>query len=366
MEALAKGLANESLGDFYYLCRSLCVKDEAAYDLYDQCFAEWFRDKAPPAEITQELLEWLKSPVFPRELTESERERLRVLSMAELQRRLQELLASQDKRHDGGSRYIGTGGTSPFGHGGQNPAGIRIGGEGGGRSAVKVAMERRFENLRHDRVLDVRQISLALRQLRRFLREGRESLDLPETIDATGRNAGEIELVFRPERKNTIKLLLLIDVGGSMTPHADLCERLFSAAHSANHFKAFRHYYFHNCPYDRLYSDITRREGELTGRVLKNLDRTWHCVIVGDAAMAPYELTAEDGMWEYFSRHADTGIVWLRRIADRFPRTVWLNPEPERFWGIPSTVLIRRVFSMFPLTLDGLDLALRRLRVARV
>lgn len=368
MEALSAGLPNESLTGFYHLCRAVCVKDEAQFDLYDQCFAEWFRDETIPMQLQDDVWKWLKNPKLPRELTDAERQRLESLSPEDLRKRLSELLKEQRERHDGGNRYIGTGGTSPFGHSGQNPAGIRIGGDdaSGGRSAVKVAMDRRFENLRHDRVLDVRQMSMALRQLRRFLREGQEALDLDETIDATARNFGEIELVLRPERKNTVKLLLLIDVGGSMSPHADLCERLFSAVHAASHLKAFRHYYFHNCPYDRLYTDIVRREGEPTGHVLKNLDRTWYCILVGDAAMAPYELMSDDGIWDYFQRSGDTGFTWLRRIADRFPRVVWLNPEPERFWGIPSTVLIRRLFDMHPLTLDGLDRAMGRLRQARV
>lgn len=369
MEALAGGLANESLTGFYHLARAVCVKDESELDLYDRCFAEWFEGAAVPVEIRAEVLEWLKNPRLPRDLTDEERARLRALDLAELRRRFAERLAEQGERHDRGDRWVGTAGTSPFGRDGENPGGIRVGeqeGDGGGRSAVKTALERRFENLRHDRVLDVRQIGVALRQLRRLAREGPVELDLPETIDATARNYGDIDLVFRPERKNAVKLLLLIDVGGSMTPHADLTERLFSAAHAANHFKAFEWFYFHNCPYDMLYKDIVRREGQPTGRVLQNHDRTWYCVIVGDAAMAPYELTSEDGIWDYFQRSTDTGLVWLRRFADRFPRAVWLNPEPERYWGIPSTVLIRRVFDMHPFTIDGLDRAIARLRQARV
>lgn len=368
-EALGHGLANESLTGFYHLCRAVCVKHEAQFDLYDQCFAEYFRGAAANIAIREVVLEWLENPVAMRELTDEERARLAALTLSALRRSFEDRLREQTERHDGGKRWVGTGGTSPFGQGGTNPAGIRVGDAagGGGRSAVQVAADRQFENLRSDRVLDTRQIGVALRRLRRLARDGApEELDLDATVDATARNAGEIEVVFHPSRKNTVKLLLLMDVGGSMTPHAQLCERLFSAAHAATHFKAFRSYYFHNCPYDRLYTDIARREGAPTGTVLRDLDHTWYCVVVGDAAMAPYELTLEDGVLDYFSRNTTTGLTWLKRIAERFPRSVWLNPEPQRYWGLPSTAIIRQVFDMFPLTIDGLDLSIERLRRARV
>ena len=228
---------------------------------------------------------------------------------------------------------------------------------------MQVATARRFRNLRSDLTLDVRQIGVALKQLRRLARAGRpDQLDLEETIDTTARNAGDIELVFRAHRKNTVKLLLLMDVGGSMTPYARLCERLFSAAHAATHFKAFKSYYFHNCPYDTLYTDMSRYEGLPTTEVLRDLDRQWFCVIVGDAAMSPYELTAPGGAVDYFQNNKDPGIAWLHRIRKRFPRSIWLNPEPERYWYITSTALIRNVFDMFPLTLEGLEHGIGHLR----
>jgi hypothetical protein len=204
---------------------------------------------------------------------------------------------------------------------------------------------------------------VALRQLRRLSRDGRlDELDIDATIDSTARNAGDIDLIFRPERKNAVKLLLLMDVGGSMTPYTRLSERLFSAAHAATHFKAFKHYYFHNCPYERLYTDITRHEGEATLEVLRDLDRTWFVVIVGDAAMHPYELMAPGGSVDYFHNNEEAGIVWLGRIAERFPRAVWLNPDPPPYWEVMSNKRIRGLFDMFPLTVEGLEDAVTHLR----
>src|SRR5690606_25180587 len=244
---------------------------------------------------------------------------------------------------------------------------LRVGGSGGGRSAMQVAESRRFRNLRSDRTLDVRQIGMALRQLRQLARDGRpDHLDLDETIDTTAQNAGDIERVFRPERKNTVKLLLLMDVGGSMTPYTRLCERLFSAAHKATHFKQFKYYYFHNCVYGNLYSNMQRGDAVPTGKVLQDLDRTWFCVVVGDAAMHPYELRMTGGSVNWFEDNADPGLTWLQRIANRFPRCVWLNPEPRRFWGLESTAIIRSVFDMHELTLDGLHEAVNALRTTRI
>lgn len=372
IEALSKGLGGASLMGFYHLARAICVKREGELDTYDQAFAEFFRDAAVPEDALkaalEEALRWLEEPIGPRpELTPEQLAALGVRDLDELRRLFEERLAEQTERHDGGNRWIGTGGTSPFGHGGTNPAGVRVGGPGGGRSAMQVAGARRYQNLRSDRVLDVRQIGQALRQLRRLGREGRrEELDVDATIDTTARNAGDIDLVFRPERRNTVKLLLLMDVGGSMTPHTRVCERLFSAAHKATHFKAFRPYYFHNCVYEKLYDDMLRGTGESTTKLLQDLERDWFCILVGDAAMHPYELKAAGGAISYGAHNATPGIVWLQRIAERFPRTVWLNPEPQRYWNIESTRLVQQVFEMFPLTLEGLQEAIEHLRRVRL
>ena len=367
MEGLDKGLAHGSLIGFYHLCRAICVKSEGHFDAYDQCFAEHFGGgEADPAAL-ERVLEWLQSPIAPRSLTPEQVAALEALDLEELRRRFEERLQEQTERHDGGRHWIGTGGTSPFGHGGTNPGGVRVGGAGGGRSAVQVASDRRFKNLRHDVVLDVRQIGMALRRLRKLGRHGRpDELDLEGTIDETARNAGDIELVFRPERKNSVKLLLLMDVGGSMTPYAQLCERLFSAAHAATHFKAFKHYFFHNCVYETLFSDMYRRDGEPTSKVLAELDRTWFCIVVGDAAMAPYELMSPGGSVDYFHQNAEAGVVWLNRIHERMPRSLWLNPEPRTYWDLPTTRMIQQIFSMFPLTLDGLEEGLESVLRVRI
>lgn len=368
MEALGRGLASASLTQFYHLCRSLCVKNEAQYDLYDQCFASFFQGTEAPESLLSEVLSWLEDPWGKRELTEEERDALQALDLEALRRLFEERLKEQKERHDGGDRWIGTGGKSPFGHSGTHPSGVRVGGEGGGRSAIQIATERRFRNLRHDLILDTRQIAQALRQLRLFRRESlSEEIDLDGTIDKTARNAGDIDLVWQPERRNQVKLLLLMDVDGSMTPYTRLCERLFSAAYAARDFKAFKHYFFHNCPYETLFSDIARRKGEPTTHVLRQLDESWYCIVIGDAAMSPYELTTAGGAIEYGHHNPDPGIVWLQRIAARFPRCVWLNPEPKDYWETTmSNRMIRQIFTMYPLTLDGLEQGLSRLRSTRM
>ena len=359
VRALVEGHARANLEVFYHLARALLVKRESQYDLYDQAFVEHFRGVEGHFDITDELLEWLKNPVLPRQLSEEELAALKALDLDELRKTFEERLAEQKERHDGGSRWIGTGGTSPFGYGGTNPAGVRIGGPGGGRSAVQIAEERRFRNLRSDRVLDTRQIGVALRRLRRLGKnEGPEVLDIEATIDQSARNGGEIDLVFGPERKNRIKLLLLIDVGGSMDPHADLSERLFSAAHAANHFQHFEVRFFHNCPYERLFTDIYHGKAEPTAEVLQRLDHRWSTLIVGDAWMSPYELTHAGGAIDFFHHNRTTGLEWLERLRDRCPDSVWLNPEPPRIWNAPSIQLIRRIFPMVELTVDGLTEAI--------
>ncbi len=366
MRALAIGYSRADLHVFYNLARCLMVKREADFDNYDRAFASFFMGVENHFDMSDELLEWLSNPKLPRELTDEERAKLQALDLDELRERFKELLDEQKERHDGGNRWIGTGGMSPFGHGGEHPTGVRIGGAGGGRSAVQVASDRRFRNLRSDRILDTRQIGLALRRLRKLDKdEGPEELDIDETIDSSARNAGEIDLVFRPPKRNRIKLLLLIDVGGSMDPHTLLCERLFSAAHKANHFKKFEFKFFHNCVYENLYTDISRWKGEPTSRVLKRLDHTWSVCLVGDAWMSPYELTHTGGAIDYYHSNQVTGLDWLRKFRDRCPNSIWLNPEPRRIWNAPTIHLIRQVYPMFELTIDGLTEGIDVLRGIR-
>lgn len=369
VQALHLGLAEDSLNHFYGVARSILVKKPEQYDIYDLAFAEYFKDAtvdwaALSPNIHQELLDWLNDPKAARHLSDEEKALLEVLDLEELKRRFEERLNEQTERHDGGNKWIGTGGTSPFGHSGTNPAGIRVGGKGGNRSAVQVASDRRFKNLRNDLILDVRQFGAALKRLRVLTRDGREEeLDLDETIDQTAKNFGDIELVFKQPRKNEVKLLLLMDVGGSMTPYSQLTSLLFSAAHQASHFKHFESYYFHNCPYQTLFKDISRRDGVKTEEVLKKVDNTWRCIIVGDAAMAPYELMDSGGSIEMYYTNKDSGLVWLKRIAEKIPRTIWLNPDNPRYWASYYTVrVIANIFPMFPLTLEGLDDAIIELR----
>lgn len=354
MRALATGQVRADLASFYHLARALLVKRETEYDLYDQVFAVHFRGLEAHFEIDDELLAWLENPVGLPDLDPEQLAALEGLDLEELREKFRERLEEQDERHDGGNRWIGTGGTSPFGHGGVHPTGIRIGGAGGGRSAVQVASDRLFRNLRTDRVLDTRQIGVALTQLRRLGRdEGPEELDVDRTVERSAKE-GEIELIFGPPRRNQVKLLLLLDVGGSMDPHAELCERLFSAAHAASHFRHFESRFFHNCVYERLFTDIFHRHGEPTSEVLKRIDDTWSVLFVGDAWMSPFELTHAGGSVDWFHHNRDPGLAWLRRFRERCPRSAWLNPVPPRIWAAPSIRLIRDVFPMFELTLDGL------------
>ncbi|MEL6547479.1 MAG: VWA domain-containing protein, partial [Myxococcota bacterium] len=336
------------------------------FDRYDQAFASFFHGVSDEFDLTEELLDWLSDPVLPRELTDAEREMLEAWDLDRLREELEERLRQQTERHDGGNRWVGTGGTSPFGHGGTNPGGIRVGGPGGGRSAVQVAELRRFRNLRSDRVLDTRSIGMALRRLKRLARDsGPEELDLDATIDKTAREGGEIDLVFSPPRANRIKLLLLMDVGGSMDPHTELCERLFSAAHAASHFNAFKTLFFHNCPYDRLYDDMMQWSGPKTEEVFREVDHTWSLIFVGDAWMAPYELTHAGGAIYYGHQNRRTGLQWLSEFRQRVPNSIWLNPEPTRLWHADTIALVHSVFPMFELTLDGLSAAVDVLRGAK-
>jgi uncharacterized protein len=366
MRALSEGFSRSNLTVFYHLSRALLVKKEADFDTFDRAFATYFRDVSEVFEVTEEVLAWLENPQMPRDLTDEERKSLKELGFEDLLATFKKRLEEQDGRHDKGNRWVGTAGTSPFGNGGKHPEGIRVGGAGGNRTAVQIAESRRFRNLRNDRILDTRQIGVALRRLRKLEKdEGPEELDLDKTIDHAARNAGEIDLIFAPPKKNRIKMLLLIDVGGSMDPHTQLCERLFSAAHRASHFKKFESRFFHNCIYEKVYTDISRWKGEPTKDMIKRIDDTWTVVLVGDAWMSPYELTYSGGALDYYHENPDTGLEWLKRLRRRCPKSVWLNPEPKRIWNAPTIRLIRQVFPMFPLTVDGLSDAVDVLRGAK-
>lgn len=365
MEALSQGYIS-NLDEFYFLARAILVKSEAYYDHYDVAFQEYFTGIEGPPEIADQILEWLNDPTnrlafLERELAASDQ-----MDLAKLLEELEKRLKEQTGQHDGGDYWIGRGGTSPFGHSGSNPAGIRIGGESRGGHAVKVAQERRFRNYRNDLTLDVRQVKMALKRLRQLSRIGPEDeLDLEESIDATAENAGELELIWQRSRKNAAKLLLLMDVGGSMEPFAVLCSRLFSAAHSSSHFKDFQYYYFHNCVYDNLYRDIERQEAISTDHLLSTLESDYKLLMVGDARMATYELTERNGSINFWERNEQPGIVWLKRISDHFLHGVWLNPVASRFWIHPTVQMVAKLFPMYELTLDGLGEAVKKLIVKR-
>jgi uncharacterized protein len=362
MEGMALGLHESSLDGFYQLCRTLCVKDIALYDAYDEAFLAYFKDVHVDAlRLTEQLAAWLANPHALDNLTEEQRKALQALDIEKLRQLFEQRLKEQKGRHDGGNRWIGTGGTSPFGTGGKNPNAMRAGG-GGGRSAMQVADERRFREYRRDVVLDVRQIDVALRGLRRLGREGAEDeLDLDETIDQTCKNAGEIEVVFRPPRRNRVKVVLMMDVGGSMDPHSELMSRMFTAASRSGRFAKFRSYYSHNCVYNSVYEDAAFRKPVQVADLLATSDRDEKLVIVGDALMHPAELLDPGGASFLYSQNRASGHEWLRRLAAHFRSAAWLNPEPERFWSGTTIEVIASVFAMWPLTLDGLGHAVRYL-----
>lgn len=366
MEAMKAGLAGIDIDQFYHLARGCLVKDERNFDKFDRVFGAYFQGMedlfaAIEGEIPEDWLKALKERV----LSEEEKAAIEALGgWDKLMETLKKRLEEQKSRHEGGSKWIGTGGTSPFGAYGYNPEGVRIGQtESRHRRAVKVWDRREFRNY-DDRVeLGTRTIKIALRRLRRWAREGAETeLDLAGTIAATARNAGSLDLKLVPERHNKVKVLLVLDVGGSMDDHIRVVDELFSAARAE--FKHLEHYYFHNCPYDRLWRDNGRRgESVDSWNVLRLYPADYKLIFVGDAAMSPYEIAQPGGSVEYWNKEA--GSVWIQRFADRFPNAVWLNPTPEPHWRYSSsTEMIDRLMGgrMFPLTLAGLDAAMKILR----
>ncbi|HXY76867.1 MAG TPA: VWA domain-containing protein [Steroidobacteraceae bacterium] len=367
LEALAARVAALSADDFYYLARAALVKDERHYDRFDRVFAETFQGAERLfAQLVKEIpAEWLES-MARRMLSPEERERIQALGgWQRLLETLAERLREQQERHSGGSKWIGTGGTSPFGADGFNPEGVRFGAQGGGaRRAVKIWERREYRNFDDTVELGTRNLKLALRKLRKFAREGAaEELDLDGTIDATARNGGLLDLKLVPERHNAVKVLLFLDVGGSMDPHVRVCEELFSAARGE--FKHLVHFYFHNFIYENLWQDNSRRLATLlpTERLLRTYPRDYRVILVGDATMSPYEIVQPGGSIEHWNGEA--GAVWMQRLTSAFPRLVWLNPEPlERWRYTPSVRITRELIGgrMFPLTIAGLDSAISELR----
>jgi len=366
LEALKEGVVSGDIDDFYFLARTCLVKDEALYDRFNLAFGSYFKGVEGIFDVRAEIPEeWIRKMI---EGTLSDEEKALVKALGgwdKLMETLKKRLEEQRARHQGGSKWIGTAGTSPFGAYGYNPEGIRIGQDGGrSRSAIKVWDERTFRNLDDSVELNTRNIKIALRRLRRFAREGiPEELDLPGTIDGTAKNAGWLDLHLVPERRNRIKVLLFLDVGGSMDPHITVCEELFSAAKSE--FRHLEYFYFHNCVYDHVWRDNRRRRNEriATFDILHKYGPDWRLIFVGDAAMSPYELVQPGGSVEYLND--EPGLTWLRRLVDAYRRAIWLNPEPERSWGYTrSTQMVLEVIGprMHPLTLEGLQRGIAALR----
>jgi uncharacterized protein with von Willebrand factor type A (vWA) domain len=367
LEGLKKDVTAHSAEQFYYFARTCLVKDESHYDRFDRVFAATFEGAEQLFErIVAELpADWLKA-LAERTLTEEEKKKVESLGGWEkLMQTLRERLKDQKERHEGGNKWIGTAGTSPFGAQGYNPEGVRIGqSRSRNRSAVKVWDAREYRNLDDSVELGTRNLKMALRRLRKFAREGAaDQLDLEGTISATARNAGLLDLKLVPERRNTVKVLLFLDVGGSMDVHVQTCDELFSAARGE--FRHLEHFYFHNFPYERLWKDNRRRYSQATPTpaVLRTYSRDYRAIFVGDATMSPYEITLEGGSVEHWNE--ESGAAWMRRIVAAFPRLVWLNPESRDRWDYtPSVRLTRELIGdrMFPLTLAGLDAAIRELR----
>jgi uncharacterized protein with von Willebrand factor type A (vWA) domain len=364
--ALDMGLHDSSLDGFYHLARAICVHRESDLDKFDEAFLAHFKGiTIESMELASELEEWLKDPANRKELSADELAALESIDMESLKKLFEQRMKEQKERHQGGNRWIGSGGTSPFGQQGENPSGLRVGEMAGGRSAMGIADARKYRPYRSDIVLDIRQIEVALRKLRAFQREGLEDeLDIDGTIDATAKNAGELEIVLRPPRKSNVRVLLLMDVGGSMDPHAQIVSRLFSAAKRASNIRQLKTYYFHNCVYGRVYETERFSEPQSLDDLLHELGPEWKLVMVGDAAMHPAELLGA-GDYEYYAtgHHgpAQTGMKWLTRLADHFRRFAWLNPDPPNYWRGGTAEQISKVFPMFQLTLDGLSDAITHL-----
>jgi len=365
IEALEKDAIPPNVEDFYYLSRAALVKDERHLDKFDRVFGHVFKGLENTAEAVNAEIpaEWLRA-LTEKYLTDEEKAQIEALGgwdklMETLKRRLEE----QKGRHEGGAKWIGTGGTSPYGNSGYNPEGVRIGGEGGQRRAVKVWDKREYKNLDDSVELGVRNIKIALRRLRKFARTGApEELDLDATIDKSAKE-GYLDIVLRPERRNAVKVLLFLDIGGSMDSHVKLCEELFSAARAE--FKHMDFFYFHNCLYESVWKDNRRRHDEKTATwdVLHKFPHDYRIVFVGDATMSPYEITYPGGSVEHWNE--EPGAVWLQRVVNVYERLVWLNPTPKAHWDhTPSIQLVREIIGphrMFPLTIEGLDGAMREL-----
>ena len=352
-----------SLDDFYFLSRLTLVKDEKHYDKFDRAFGAYFKGVDMLTDFTKNVpLDWLEK-ILQKELTPEQKAAIEKMGWDELMETLKKRLEEQKERHEGGNKWIGTGGTSPFGNSGYNPQGIRIGGKGGNKSAVKVWDQRAYQDYDDTQELGTRNIKVALRRLRRFAREGSaEELDLPDTIRATAANAGYLDIKMVPERHNNVKVLLLMDVGGTMDEHIARVEEMFSAA--KDEFKHLEFYYFHNCVYDFMWRNNKRRFAEkfATWDILRKYNKDYKLIFIGDATMSPYEIVQPGVSVEYNNEEA--GAEWIQRLTHAFPKYAWINPEPQGVWQYRQSIsIIQQLVSnrMYPMTLKGLEDAMRML-----
>ena len=362
LEAMEQHLAFGSIDDFYMLARTCLVKDEKYFDRFDQAFGRYFKDVQTLDDIISALIpdDWLRKE-FEKHLTEEEKKQIQSLGgleklLEEFKKRLQE----QHERHAGGNKWIGTGGTSPFGHSGFNPEGVRVGGESKNNRAAKVWEQRQYKNLDDSAQLGTRNIKVALKRLRKFARQGAEDeLDITDTIRATARNAGMLDIRMVPERHNAVKVLMFFDIGGSMDPHVEMCEELFSAVRTE--LKHLEYFYFHNFIYDFVWKNNVRRFSEKTHTLdlLHKYASDYKVIFVGDASMSPYEITHIGGNVEYHNE--EPGVFWMHRLLEVFPKLVWLNPVPKEHWPRTHSIqIVQDVLEnrMYPLTIAGIDEAM--------
>ena len=370
MEAMDKGLHNASFTGFYHLCRCLLVKSEADFDRFDRAFVEYFRNVPFQQEVSQELLDWLDRPDTLLEYSNwDEEQALKNMGLTEeeIEQMLRERMNEQNEEHNGGNYWVGTHGMSTFGNSGLSPKGIRVGSQSMYKRAFRVAGERKFRDFRRDNTLDTRQFQVALRKLRQF--SGLVDLpptefDVDNTIKDTADNGGLLKVRYKRPRENTVKVLLLMDSGGSMDYYSNLCSSLFQAVSKSGHFKDLRVYYFHNCVYGRLYNDpvMMSKNAVTTDWVLSNIATDWKVIFVGDAQMAPYELVSG-----YYGQRGDgpsCGLDWLKLFRQRYPNVIWLNPSERPMWGQYWTQTydtIADLFPMFPLTVEGLEDGMKKL-----
>ena len=359
ISAMEKQLVFANMEQFYFLSRAILVKDEKHYDKFDRAFDNYFKGIESLDDILEMLIpeEWLKAE-FEKHLTEEELAQIKTLGgLEKLLEEFKKRLEEQDERHEGGSKWVGTEGTSPFGNAGENPEGIRVGGEGGKGKAAKVWEARDFKNLDDNVELGTRNMKVALRRLRKLIRDSaQEEFDLDGTISETARKAGMLDVMFRPEKRNAVKVLALFDVGGSMDPHIKVCEELFSACKTE--FKNLEYFYFHNFVYETVWKDNRRRQNERmsTEDIIHKYSSDYKIIFVGDATMAPYEITNPGGSIEHWNE--ESGALWMKRLVDVYEKVIWLNPVPEEHWEYSSSVELTRSIiedNMFPLTIRGLE-----------